>query len=213
MSRQIVTPEARLAFPALFVAAVNKADPSKPAKFGATLLFPKTADISALKALMLETATEKWGAEALRNPAFKLKNPILDGDVKCAERVAEGKTPWDGYAGCVFIRATTSVQPQVFDQECKLIPALQQKRVYAGMYVRAQVHCFAWENINKKGVSFGIDSIQIVRDGKPFVGQLDEDGAKKTFGVVPGGKNDSNKYPAAATDTGTAAPAPGPFDN
>ena len=210
MSRQIVTPEARLAFPALFVAAVNKADPSKPAKFGATLLFPKTTDIGALKALMLETATEKWGAEALRNPAFKLKNPILDGDVKCAERVADGKTPWDGYAGCVFIRATTEIQPQVFDQECKLIPALQQKRAYAGMYVRAQIHCFAWENSGKKGVSFGIDSIQIIRDGKPFVGLLDEEGAKKAFGIVSGGKSDPNQY---AAGTSTAAPAPGPFDN
>lgn len=186
---KVVSPEARLAFPALFVAAANRINPQQEAKFGCTLLFPKATDLSALKALIKAAAVEKFG-DKLNDPLFvkKLKLPIQDGDEK---------PQWTGYPGCVYIRATTKHKPAVIDQACKVIQDLEHRRVYPGCYVRANLHAYGWDNIGGVGISIGFDSIQLVRDGEPFVGGMDEEGAKKVFGVVAGGKDDAKNYAAA----------------
>jgi hypothetical protein len=42
--------------------------------------------------------------------------------------------------------------------------------VYAGQYVKAAVHAYAYDTKGNKGVSFGLDALQIIRDGDPLSG-------------------------------------------
>jgi hypothetical protein len=193
MNDRIVTPEFRLAFAALFAPAVNRQNPNGVAKYGCTLLIPKTTDISSLRAIMLKCAKEEYGEDLAGLKGAKLENPIKDGDQK---------PEWPGFPGNWYIRTVTQIQPAVFDQACKEVKPVEQKRVYAGCYCKAQVHCFAWKHSGKIGVSFGVDAVQLVRDGEPFVGVVD---AEKVFGVVPGAaagpSNPANyKQPAPATN-------------
>lgn len=188
-TNQVKTPTFRLSFPALFAPRLNKMNPSATPKYGMTMLIPKTENIQPLKDAMKQAVVDKWGADQTKWPK-NLHNPIQDGDEKA---------DWDGYEGHWFIRCTTQIQPPVYGPDCT--PVKDQKSVYAGCYCRAMVHTFAWENTGKRGVSFGVDAVQKVRDGEPFTGGFD---AVKNFGVVEGAS--SSEDPMAY-----AKPAADPF--
>jgi hypothetical protein len=157
-SNSVVTPVARLSFPVLFKARqVN--DDGKP-KFSATLLFDKEAQSSKeFKRLeqMVEAAIEaKWGKDRPR----KLKTPFLTTE-------DFDKVP-DGYEDdMIIVRTSSTIQPGVVDRHAQ--PILDEGDIYAGCYIRAAVHAYAWSHkTGGNGVSIGLDHIQFVRDGEAF---------------------------------------------
>jgi hypothetical protein len=155
MATKVVTPEARLSFPDLFVARPPmEGSPGEP-KFGCTLLFPKEGcDLAPLKALVKEAIAAKWGA----TPPKGLKLPFRDGDEK----------DLDGYAGMIYIRATGKTKPGVVDSSVQ--PILDPEEIYAGCYVRASLNAYAYEKAGNRGVSFGLNNIQKTREGERFGG-------------------------------------------
>lgn len=162
----ILTPEFRLAFPSVF----------KPNSFGnnekfdITMLFPKSADITALKMLARDAVVMAWGEDKTRWPE-SLTLPFGDGDEK----------PWEGFAGCTFIRASSTFPPGVVDN--KRAHIIDPNLVYSGCYAIAQVNTWAWTYMGKSGVSFGLVNLQIIRDGDPLGGRMD---AAEVFDAVPG---------------------------
>lgn len=168
---KIVTPEFRLSFPAVWE---PKAGPDGgEEKYRIVMLFPKTEDIKALKKLAYDAIAEKWGADKGKWPA-NLRNldlgkflstsgkdgwPFRDGDAQSL----------DGYAGCVSVSATSKQAPGVVDR--KLKPIIDKDELYAGCYCRASVTAFAYDKAGNKGVSFGLQNIQKIRDGESFSGR------------------------------------------
>ena len=110
------------------------------------------------------------------------RNPICSGDEKVAEWGAE-------FAGKTYIRVSTQFQPYVCDRQ--KVEILDQNKVYSGCYARAVVHAYAYNKMGNKGVSLGLDSIQITRDGE----RLGSSGAASAalFDELP----DAPKAPAA----------------
>lgn len=181
---KLITPEARLSFPALFTPrAPMEGSPGEP-KYGCTLLFPKTADLSALKAAASAAVKEKWPNGAPKG----LRSPFRDGDEK----------DLDGYAGCIFINVTSKQKPGVVDES--LQPIIEAGGIYAGCYVRASVRAYAYEKAGNRGVAFGLNNIQKLRDGEPFGGgpsKAEDDfeavasaQAKAAPNAAPAGDND-----------------------
>jgi len=146
----INTPEFRLAFPSVF-------EPNKyggKEKFLITMLFPKEQDLTPLKQLLANCAKEAWGEDRSKWPA--LQSPFNDGDTK----------EWDGFAGHVFVKASSEYPPGVVDARREDV--INKTDVYGGCYARAQVNVFAWEFGGKHGLSFGLQNLQKLRDGDPF---------------------------------------------
>jgi hypothetical protein len=184
-SKNVVTPEFRLAFPALFQVAKNRLQPEREGRFEITMLFDKSVDLKALKELAMEAITTKWGTDKAKWPK-NLRSPFRDGDEK---------SDWDGYLGHTFIKAQTQIQPPVFDGACQ--PILDAKQVFGGCYGKAKVHAYGYDNKGNVGVSFGLDAVQITRRGEPFARSVD---AEKEFGKVATSKDDPAAYAGAASD-------------
>lgn len=149
-----ITCPVRLAFPAL--AEPRAMNPSAEPKYQATLLFPRGADLSALMAAARAAATSKFG----KGVSLKhLRNPFRDG----SER--EG---YDGFeAGCKFINATSKFKPALIDRNGDDLTADDQ-RIYPGVWVRAKLTCYAYDQAGNRGVAFGLVSIQRIADDEPF---------------------------------------------
>lgn len=171
---KIITVPCRLSFPDLIK---PKSFQGGPAKYGAQLIFynsgvpfkqengaPWTGhDLKALKKLAAQVRDEKWGADKTKHPK-NLKSPFVDGNEKDLD---SHKDAW-----CFNAKSNFAI-PAV-DQNREEI--LDMKELYAGCWVRARLSCYAFEikegkSIISAGVAFGLNSLQKVRDDKPFSGR------------------------------------------
>jgi len=163
ISSRVVTPEFRVSFPSVFQAKMN--DMSGKEEYSVVALFPKNADLSALKALAQKVIQEKWPDGTPSNFRSPFRN---QGEKKKTEN---GKTflP-DGYEdGAVFINLKSQQKPGVVDGSMQ--PILSATDFYPGCYARASVSCYAYDIKGNRGVAFGLGNIQKVRDGEAFGGR------------------------------------------
>jgi hypothetical protein len=94
----------------------------------------------------------------------------------------QGELKYPGYeAGAVFIRASNEKKPGVID--ARKNPIVNEADFYSGCYVRAHIHAFYYDNNGNKGISFGLDNVQKIRDGEPLGGRMK---AEDVFGAVEG---------------------------
>jgi len=159
MSENLVTPEFRAAFISVFRAtAMKNADGtnSKP-KYSIRAAFPPTAKLDALKKEAESVAREKWGdkiPKTLRSPFRlneELENPVAGiGD------------DWV----IMSFSANEDRRPGIVD--AKLQDIIDDADVYSGAWYRAQVRAFAYEQAGNKGVSFGLQNVQKLRDDDPL---------------------------------------------
>lgn len=170
---RILTPEARLSFPAIWEPK-DKIEKAKGREYSCNLLFPKGADLSALRKLAFDTVVAKFGPDKGKwAPNLRVDwKTYLSRDGKDGWPFRDGDmVEYDGYAGNVFIkagRAEKDGRPLVV--AANLDPIIDQAEIYAGCYVRALLSCYAWHNaaFNTKGFSFALQGIQKIRDGEPF---------------------------------------------
>lgn len=156
---KVVTGEVRLSYVHLFekYAYDEKQDP----KYSVTLLIPKsdTKTIEALRAAEAE-ATEygrsnKWGGKVPKD----LKPSIIkDGD-EDADDYPERRGHW-------MMTVRSDNKPGVVDANVQ--PVMDSNEVYSGCYARASLNAFAYKSPVSKGVSFGLNHVQKLRDGEPL---------------------------------------------
>lgn len=108
-------------------------------------------------------------------------------------------------ANCLSVgAATTQGVPQIYDEQGNELSAMQYRSMlYPGAIVQCIVHAYAYNN-KQKGVSFGLDGIQIVdatRPRLPVGGGLSSDSLKAAFTGQPAPDGPANHPPLAATST------------
>jgi hypothetical protein len=155
----IRTPIGILSYPHLFVPK-PPAEGAEP-RFSLVLVFPeetvRSPEFQALKKAAAAAVKERWGDKAPAN----LRNPFR----KCSEK--EG-SPFDDHPNGIFISAWTKVAPGIVGP--RLEELIDPADVFAGQLARCTVRPFAYEAAGNKGVSFGLNNIQIV---KPDMDRLD----------------------------------------
>lgn len=180
-TEKVLTSKFRVSFPAVFVprSAMDGAEP----KYSLVMLFPKTEDISKLKAIAKAAVVEKWGDKVPKD----LRSPFRDGDEK----------ELDGYAGCTFITASSKQKPGLVDGNRE--PIISADEFYAGCYARATVNAYAYDRNGNKGVAFGLQNIQKLGEGEPFSGRTKpEDDFDAVTDAAPAPKNaGAGQTPAA----------------
>jgi hypothetical protein len=165
MADKLITPEAMLSYPAVYE---PKATPSGELKYGCALVFPEGSDLSALKQAALAALEERWGSKARDMLQRKqLKWPFRDG----AEKDTQGYGP-----GTTFINVTSKQQPGVVDRyarpDGKPRPITDPSEIYPGCIVRASLRPFTYDTNGSKGVSFGLQNLQKLRDGERIDGRM-----------------------------------------
>jgi hypothetical protein len=194
----VLTGTVRLSWPSL--ARPRSFEGQKP-KFQATLIFPKSADLTALKTTVALARDEKWGARIPSNLRF----PLRDG----AEKVKEDGTYQAGYGPeMFFMNVSSERQPQLVDNLNKEITdeATIEKTLYAGCYVRALVRAYCYDVSGNRGVTFGLNAVQFIGHGEPLGGAVD---ATKVFTAVA---VDTSGLGGAGNDNAPSAPAPSAVD-
>lgn len=177
------TPEGRVSFPSVFEPSEYGDTP----KYELTLIFPKGENLSEFKQAARDAATEKWGKDipkGLKNPFKKVANKL--------DTYGEEFDP-----ECEFIVFRSTNRPGVVDAAVK--PIIDQSEFYAGCWALVSTNAFAWEFRNKKtnavmsrGVSFGLNNIQKVRDDDPLAGNRVK--AEDDFEPVAGSSGDPGAY-------------------
>lgn len=159
MTDKVITPEFRVSFPNVFRPAKPMEGSNGEPKYTLTMLFPKDADLSKLKAAAKEAATEKWGADQAKWPK-NLRLPFRD----------QGEKEFEGYeAGGIFITATSKQKPGLVDSQVQDI--IEESGFYAGCYAKASVRAFAYDTAGNRGIAFGLGNVQMTRHGDPLGGR------------------------------------------
>jgi len=68
----------------------------------------------------------------------------------------------------MFMNVSSKTKPGLVDRS--LHELVDQTEVYSGMYARVSINAFAYSFQGSKGVSFGLNNVQKLRDGEAFAG-------------------------------------------
>lgn len=191
MSTDCVTPEFRVSFPAVFQAKLNKLNNKQ--EFSLVALFKKGENMEGLKKAAMNAAIKKWGEDRAKWPT-----KIVDGKTVSAirlpfrdqsEKSKDGKLPEGHEMGAVFMTLRSEQRPKVVDQSVQEI--IEPHKFYAGCWARASVNAFAYDQMGNKGVSFGLNHLQLVRDGDPFSARPRVEDAFKPIDMPEGASTSS----------------------
>ena len=160
---QFTTGEARLSYAHLSEPYSNNGG---EAKFSTTVLVPKT-DVqtkaridAAIEYAKQKGVAEKWNG--VMPPVVAL--PIYDGD-----GVRPNGEPFGAECkGCWVFTASNKNPVQMVD--AGMNPIVQKGELYSGCYARVCVSVFAYNSNGKRGVGFGLEAVQKLRDGDPLGG-------------------------------------------
>jgi hypothetical protein len=174
---RVVTPTFRVSFEHVFKAQSPKGEDKK--QFSVTMLFPKDTDMGPINRAILYAKIGQYGEDKTKWP--KIASPIKDGD-------HEKYKDMEGYAGHYVIKAISPEDrpPQIVNQQLEDI--IDQKEFYSGCYARANIYAFSWEYMKKHGVSFNLNHVQKVKNGKPFTSRKN---AKEVFSPLSAGDDES----------------------
>jgi hypothetical protein len=164
---KVITPKFRVSFPAVTEPKMNSL--SKKLEYSVVALFPKNADLSALKKAAEEVMVEAWGPDKnkwpkpIRSP-FRLQEEKFKMDDNGKEIIPGGHE-----RGAVFLNLKSNKRPGLVDQQRQDI--IDPTEFYAGCYARAEVNAYVYDQAGNRGVSFGLNNLQKMADGEPLGGR------------------------------------------
>lgn len=154
---KVVTGTVRLSYVHLFEPYAQ--DENDDPKFSCVILIPKS-DKKTLK--KIDDAI-KAAAEAAKNTKFDGKIPnnlattLHDGDEEGdLERNPE-------YEGHMYMSLSSRTKPGLVDADVN--PILDSTELYSGAFARVSMNAFGYNYKGKKGVSFGLNHVQKIKDG------------------------------------------------
>lgn len=143
-----------------------------PKKYGATLIFDRTVDMTGFQKAIREVADGAWSDKfEAKRKAGMIKMPFLAGDGPQAHNKGSGEL-YQGFGpGKFFIRPQSGEkQPPVVRYTDPNIPA-DESEVYSGCTGWAVLHAFSWwHQTGGEGISFGIDMFRKTADGERLGG-------------------------------------------
>lgn len=160
-----------------------KADKKGNLKYSISILIPKSREkeLEPLKAAALAVATEKWGAKGaaiFQNQQYPL---IRDGDKPNAEGEVDSNAK-----GCWVIRSRSDRKPGIVGPNPKEEVFFDEENCYSGCWFRVQGGLFAYEAEGNKGVSIGLNNVQVCRQGTRI------DGRQSAADAFPEYKDDAD---------------------
>ena len=181
MTTRVVTGKVRTAH--CYVCAARRNELNGKDEFSTQIIVSKddTATVSALKAAAKAALSAKWGDKV---PA-KVRNPMRDGDT---ETKADGSPMGDVYKNSFFMNVKSMQRPGIIDANG--VELIGSNDVSGGDYVRVSLNAFAYDQAGNRGVSFGLNNVQLLSKGESLGGRSS---AADDFGVAA-----STATPAAA---------------
>lgn len=154
---KVITCPCVISYPVLWKPRAVK--PGDPEMYGATFIFNLATDRPCLQ--QIRDAAFFAGREKWRDFDAMLKA----NRVRVPWRKGEERADQAGYGpGKIFINCRGNEAPGVVDMNVQ--PIMDTKEIYAGCIVKASITAFAYDQKGNKGVSFGLNNVQKVKDGE-----------------------------------------------
>jgi hypothetical protein len=184
----VMTPIFRISYPNIFKAKKN--DLNGKEEYSCVALFAKGQDLSILKKAAEQALEDKWGKDKSKRPQM-LKSPFRDQAERARYDAATGKKVLpSGYEeGAFFITLKSDQRPGVVDQNVQEI--VDPSQIFAGCYCRATIRAYAYDAKGNKGVAFGLQNIQFIRNGDPLSGRTRAQDDFSPVASEPGDKEES----------------------
>jgi hypothetical protein len=172
---KVITGTCRACYASLMSAATNKLNGKS--EYSVVLLVPKNDEttIANIKAAAKAAIAAKWG----ESPPRGLKNPLKDGDTATK---SDGSPMGDEFKGHYFLTTkcdSTRHKPSVIDTHGNEL--FDPDAVVSGDYIKVSMNAFAYDATANRGVSFGLNNVQLVRKGEPL--GANRQSAQDEFGV------------------------------
>ena len=136
-------------------------------KYSVSLIIPKNDTKTVAKIKTAIDAAYKEGEAKLKGnsrtvpPLSAIKTPLRDGDIERPDDAA--------YAGSYFLNANSGSAPGIVDADCQ--PILERSEIYSGVYGRASVSFYAFNNNGNRGIACSLNNLQKIRDGEHLGGK------------------------------------------
>ena len=133
-------------------------------KYSVSLIIPKKDTVTVRKIQAAIQAAYEEGSGKLKGngksvPALStIKTPLRDGDVERPDDEA--------YKDSYFINANSATAPGIVDADRQEI--IDHSEVYSGVYGRASISFYAFNNSGNRGIACGLNNLQKIRDGEPL---------------------------------------------
>ena len=153
---------ARISYAKIFKPERN--DLSGKEEYSCMVLIPKsdTKTVGALKQAIKVAIKGRFGDKQPNGLRIPLRDGDKSGDGGVPSGSEAGQAP---YGDHYFINCKNSRQPKLIDQKRRAV--LDDCLIESGDYVRVSVNTFGYDN-KSKGVSFGLNAVQLVRKGEPL---------------------------------------------
>lgn len=176
MADKIITPEFRAAYCGIFRATAPKENPDGKKKFSMRAVFMPGANIDELKKAAAHVAGEKWGKNVPKNVRSPFRtNEELDNPIP--------GVPDDAIV--MTFSANEDRRPGIVDKNLNDI--IDDSECYSGAWFRAQVRPYCYDQAGNKGIAFGLENVQKVRDDEPLgSGRMPASKAFEAFGGSSG---------------------------
>jgi hypothetical protein len=164
------------------MAETTAADPKKvvcgPVRIGYANVFrPRKREDDEEPSYSCMIIIDKTDRVTLRKIAKAIEAAQIEGKAKIGN--SKSTTLRDGdeeadlennpeLAGMMYVNISSKQRPGIVDQTRQKV--IDETMVYSGCYVNVSMKAFAYNAKGNKGVSFGLNHIQFVRDGEPLGG-------------------------------------------
>lgn len=187
-----MSPEFRVSFPQVFTA---KSFQGNAPKFSIVMLFDKASQESegfkVMKGLAKKAFIRKFGEAAWNGPKSSTGWP--EGYKNPFRRGSEKSEKYEGYGDdAIFMTASSKNQPGLVDEKLQAI--ISEGDFYAGCYARATINAYEFDTAGNRGVAFGLNNIQKLRDGEAFSGRVKAEDEFDAVATSDGGDIASGDY-------------------
>lgn len=183
MAEKVLSPEFRLSYCKLATPDKKEGKNGEMNVYSITMIFDpsvqSTPEFKAMEAMVEDLKKEKWGN---KQPSY-IRSPFRKGVAK-SEQNPNGfnltKNP--EYEGKIIVTAKSyGKRPgAVYPDTTPIFAEDLQEVLYSGCYARAFLTVFAYgpslggPSGQSDGISFGLSSIQKLKDGEPLAGGFDD---------------------------------------
>ena len=161
MTTRVVTGKVRFSY--CNVGASRKNEMNGKDEFSTQIIVSKddTETVGALKAAAKAALQAKFGEKI----PPKVRNPMRDGDT---ETKSNGDPLGDEYKNSYFVTVKSNKRPGIIDAHG--VELLGADDVVSGDFGRVSLNAFAYDQAGNRGVSFGLNNVQLLEKGTSLGG-------------------------------------------
>lgn len=151
-STKVITGKVRGSYVNVFAARKNEL--SGEDEYSMMILIPKTdtATVQAMRDAISAACEKKWGSKVPQN----IKVTMRDGDAEYPDKPE--------FKGQYFCTVKSKQMPGIVDRNRQEV--LDQMAFMSGDYCRVSLNAFGYDTKGNKGVSFGLNNVQILSKGE-----------------------------------------------